>query len=305
MARFVIRRCLQSVLTVLGVLTATFFLVRLSGDPVSLLLPVEATEEDIARLRTELGLDHPLPVQYLTFIGNAVQGDFGNSLRYRSSALGLVIERLPATLELAASAFLFGLLLALLIGVGMRLSRSRLLRSAVMWVAFVRQAVPVFWFGLLLILLFSVTLGWLPSLGRGGWQHLVLPALTLGTYELALYLRLLNSAFAEEQEQDYVRTAYAKGQSRAGVVLRQMLPNALLPLVTIAGINLGVLLGGTVVTETVFSWPGVGRLIIQAVSQRDYPVILAGVFVVSLVFVLVNLVVDLLYAVLDPRVRLS
>jgi peptide/nickel transport system permease protein len=305
MARFVIRRLLQAVLTIFGVLTATFFLVRLSGDPTSLLLPVEASAEDVVRLRGELGLDEPLPVQFVTFVGNAVQGDFGDSLRHRSSALGLVVERLPATLALAASAFGVGLLLAFVAGVGVRLTGSRTLRSLVMWTAFVRQAIPVFWFGLLMILLFAVTLGWFPSLGYGSWQHLVLPAVTLGTYELALYLRLLNSAFAEEQEQDYVRTAYAKGQRRSTVVLRQMLPNALLPLITIAGINLGVLLGGTVVTETVFSWPGVGRLIVQAVSQRDYPVIVAGVFVVSLVFVLVNLLVDLLYAVLDPRVRLS
>ncbi|MFE9959282.1 ABC transporter permease [Micromonospora sp. NPDC005299] len=305
MLRFVIRRLLQAVLTVFGVLTATFFLVRLSGDPTSLLLPVEASQRDIDRLRTELGLDESLPRQYLTFLGNALQGDFGESLRHHSSALGLVIERLPATLELAACAFVLGLLLALLTGVGLRLAGSHWLRTVVMWLAFVRQAIPVFWFGLLMILLFAVTLGWFPSLGYGGLQHLFLPAVTLGTYELALYLRLFNSAFAEEQEQDYVRTAYAKGQSKAGVVLRQMLPNALLPLITIAGINLGVLLGGTVVTETVFSWPGVGRLIVQSVSQRDYPVTVAGVFLVSLVFVLVNLLVDLLYAVLDPRVRLS
>ncbi|MGH3117893.1 MAG: ABC transporter permease, partial [Gaiellales bacterium] len=184
-------------------------------------------------------------------------------------------------------------------------STSARLRSAFMWLGFVRQASPEFWFGLLMILLFSVTLGWFPSLGRGGVENLILPATTLATYELALYLRLFNTAFGEESSQDYVRTAYAKGQGRTGVIVRQMMPNALLPIVTIAGINLGVLLGGTVVTETVFAWPGVGRLIVQAVSQRDYPVIQAGLLVVCIVFVLVNLVVDLLYAVLDPRVRLS
>ncbi|MBM3572906.1 MAG: ABC transporter permease, partial [Alphaproteobacteria bacterium] len=166
-------------------------------------------------------------------------------------------------------------------------------------------AIPVFWFGLLMILLFSVTLRWLPSLGRGGIEHLILPAITLATFELALYLRLLDAAFAEQQSQDYIRTAYAKGQTQAMILLRHMLPNALLPLITIAGINLGVLLGGTVVTETVFSWPGVGRLIVQSVSQRDYPVVIAGVLVTSIVFVVVNLIVDLLYALLDPRVRLS
>jgi peptide/nickel transport system permease protein len=174
-----------------------------------------------------------------------------------------------------------------------------------MWIALARQAIPVFSFGLFLILIFAVWLRWLPSLGRGGIDHLLLPALTLATYELALYLRLFNASLSHEQRQDYVRTAYSKGQSRSKVIIRHMLPNALLPLVTIAGINLGLLLGGTVVTETVFSWPGVGRLMVQSVSQRDYPVIIAGVFVVSLIFVAVNLLVDILYGFLDPRVRLA
>ncbi len=305
MTAFLIKRVLQSVLTIFGVLTATFFLVRLAGDPAALLLPIEATDRDIAEFRRALGLDQPLPIQYLKFLLNAIEGDFGVSLRQRTSALGLVIERLPATLELALTAFVLGIVLAFLLGLAMRLSNSPRLRAVIMWAALIRQAIPVFWFGLLLILLFAVNLRWLPSLGRGTIAHLVLPALTLATYELALYLRLFNSSLAAEGQQDYVRTAYAKGQSRVSVLLRHMLPNALLPLITIAGINLGVLLGGTVVTETVFSWPGVGRLIVQSVSQRDYPVIIAGVVVVCLIFVIVNLVVDLLYAYVDPRVRLS
>jgi peptide/nickel transport system permease protein len=303
MASFLARRLLQSVLTLLGVLTATFFLVRLAGDPTTLLLPVEATADEVASFRTALGLDQPLLVQYMKFLAHAVEGDFGISLRQRTPALGLVLERLPATLELALTSFILGLAFA--IGLAMRLSGSARLRSAVMWIALARQAIPVFWFGLLLILLFSVTLRWLPSLGRGSVTHLILPAITLSTYELALYLRLFNSSLATEAKQDYVRTAFAKGQSRSKIVIKHMLPNALLPLVTIAGINLGLLLGGTVVTETVFSWPGVGRLIVQSVSQRDYPVIIAGVFVVCLIFMVVNLIVDLLYAYLDPRVRLA
>ena len=305
MTAFLVRRVLQSVLTIFGVLTATFFLVRLAGDPAALLLPVEATDRDIAEFRRALGLDQPLPIQYLKFLLSAIEGDFGISLRQRTSALGLVIERLPATLELALTAFVLGIVLAFLLGLAMRLSNSPRLRAVIMWAALIRQAIPVFWFGLLLILLFAVNLRWLPSLGRGTIAHLVLPALTLATYELALYLRLFNSSLAAESQQDYVRTAFAKGQSRVNVLLRHMLPNALLPLITIAGLNLGLLLGGTVVTETVFSWPGVGRLIVQSVGQRDYPVIIAGVVVVCLIFVIVNLIVDLLYAYLDPRVRLS
>lgn len=305
MIYFIVRRALQSVLTIFGVMTVAFFLVRLAGDPVALLLPVEASDRDIAQLRDALGLDRPLIVQYLKFLANLTSGDFGMSLRQHESALSLVLERLPATLQLALSAFFLGLLLAFALGLGMRLTRSGRLRGAIMWLALGRQAIPVFSFGLLLILVFSVWLRWLPSLGRGGLSHLVLPALTLGTYELALYLRLFNASLAAEQTQDYVRTAYAKGQTRTAVVLRHMLPNALLPLVTIAGINLGLLLGGTVVTETVFSWPGVGRLIVQSVTQRDFPVIIAGVFVVSVIFVAVNLAVDILYGFLDPRVSIA
>lgn len=305
MLNFLLKRVYQSMLTVLGVITAAFFLVRLSGDPALLLLSAEANAEDIAKIREGMGLDRPLIVQYLDFISRAALGDFGESVRQKTSAMGLVLERVPATLELALTSFALGIGLAFLLGTLMRMTRSKWLRETVMWIALTRQGIPIFSFGLLMMLVFSVWLKWLPSLGRGTLAHLVLPALTLGTYELALYLRLYNASLATEQKQDYVRTAYAKGQGRIQVLLGHMLPNALLPLVTVAGINLGLLLGGTVVTETVFSWPGVGRLIVQSVSQRDYPVILAGVFLISLIFVVINMIVDLLYAFLDPRVRLA
>ena len=305
MARFLIKRILQSILTVLGVITAAFFLIRLAGDPALLLLPIEASAEDVERIREAMGLNDPLIVQYFTFLVNAMQGDFGNSIRQNTSAMGLVLERVPATLELALTSFFVGIGLAFVLGILMRMTRVRWIREVITWIALGRQAIPLFSFGLLLILIFGIWLKWLPTFGRGTWQHLVLPALTLGTYELALYLRLFNASLASEQRLDYVRTAYAKGQGHLKVLLRHMLPNALLPLVTIAGINLGLLLGGTVVTETVFSWPGVGRLIVQSVSQRDFPVILAGTFLISLMFVAINLMVDLLYGFLDPRVRLA
>lgn len=305
MLNFLARRVAQSVLTVLGVVTAAFFLVRLAGDPSLLLLSAEAGSDDIERIRKGLGLDRSLLLQYASFLLRAIQGDFGVSLRQNIPAMELVLERVPATLELAMTSFVVGIVLAFLLGTAMRMTRSNFLRETIMWIALARQAIPIFSFGLMMILVFSVWLKWLPSLGRGSWAHLVLPALTLGTYELALYLRLFNASLATEERQDYVRTAYAKGQGRVQVLLGHMLPNALLPLVTIAGINLGLLLGGTVVTETVFSWPGVGRLIVQSVSQRDYPVILAGVFLISLIFVIINLVVDILYGFLDPRVRLA
>jgi peptide/nickel transport system permease protein len=305
MIYLIARRLFQSVLTVFGVITAAFFLVRLAGDPTLLLLPAEATPADIARLRQSLGLDQSLLIQYLHFLGNVLRGDFGISVRENTPAMSLVLERVPATLELALTSFALGIGLAFIAGIVMRMSKSAWLRSAIMWAALARQAIPVFSFGLLMILIFSVTLHWLPSLGRGTLANLVLPAVTLGTYELALYLRLFNASLATEARQDYVRSAYAKGQGRVQVLLFHMLPNALLPLITIAGINLGLLLGGTVVTETVFSWPGVGRLIVQSVSQRDYPVIIAGVFLISVIFVVLNFLVDLLYGLLDPRVRLA
>ncbi|KQQ35579.1 hypothetical protein ASG19_18020 [Rhizobium sp. Leaf306] len=304
MTTFLIKRVLQSMLTVLGVITAAFFLVRLAGDPAVLNLSAEASGEDIARVREALGLDRPMIIQYFDFIWNVLRGDFGVSLRQNVSAMSLVLERVPATLELALTSFVLGLGLAFILGIIMRMTGSRFVRQLIMWIALGRQAIPIFSFGLVMILIFSVWLKWLPSLGRGTLSHLILPALTLGTYELALYLRLFNASLATEQRQDYVRTAYAKGQGKIQVLLGHMLPNALLPLVTVAGINLGLLLGGTVVTETVFSWPGVGRLIVQSVSQRDFPVIIAGVFLISLMFVVINLIVDVLYGLLDPRVRM-
>lgn len=304
MGAYFLRRLLQGVVTLIGVASIVFFLVRLSGDPAALMAGEESTPTQIAELRVALGLDQPLPVQYLTFFTNAVRGDLGTSFRQNQSALGLVLERLPATGLLAVTSFAFGTVLAFVLGIALQLARSRRLTAVIMWFAFARQSLPSFWFGLLLILLFAVTLGWFPTLGSGTWKHLVLPALTLATFELALYLRMFNAGFGEQLSEDYARTARSKGLHERVVVARHALPNVLLPIVTLAGVNLGVLLSGTVVTETVFSWPGVGRLVVQAVLQRDYPVIQAAMLVVSCVFVGINLIVDILCAYIDPRVRL-
>lgn len=304
MVSYLLRRALQTVVTLIGVGTIVFFIVRLSGDPAALLLPEQATNQQIERLRTSLGLDEPLYVQYLRFLGDAARGDLGRSIRQGDSALALVGERLPATLQLAVASFAFGILLAFSLGILIQVLNNRRFTSVVLWIAFLRQAVPVFWFGLILILVFSVTLGWLPALGSGTWQHLILPALTLSTFELALYLRLLNAGFGEHLRNDYARTARAKGLRETTVVIKHALPNVLLPIVTVAGINFGVLLSGTVITESVFNWPGVGRLVVQAVNQRDYPVVQAAMLVISVIFVFVNFVVDMLYAYIDPRVRL-
>ena len=299
------KRLFQAALTLLGVLVVSFLLTRLSGDPTSLLVSESATKEDIQAMREALGLDRSLPVQFYVFMSNALQGDFGMSLRQNTPALGLVLERLPATLQLALTAFAMGLGIAFVLALIVRLTGSSRLRTIFTAIAFTRQAVPVFFFGLLMMIVFSIVLRWLPSGGYGTWAHLILPAFTLASFEVALYLRLFDAAFSEEQSNDYVRTAMSKGQTRFGIVMKHMLPNALLPIVTVAGINLGLLLGGTVVTETVFSWPGMGRLVVQAVTQRDYPVIVAAVVVASTLFILINIIVDLLYVLLDPRVRMS
>jgi peptide/nickel transport system permease protein len=304
MGRYLLKRLGRAVLTVFGVMSITFLLSRLSGDPAGLILPPTATKADIARLGRSLGFDQPLIVQYLKYFGNAIQGNLGNSLQEHTSAIRLVLGRLPATLELALTAFLIGIVAAFVLAVVLELTGSRRLRSAVVWIASVRQAIPVFLFGLILILFFAIDLKWFPSIGAGGVSHLVLPATTLGTFELALYLRLFDSAIGEQRGQDYVRTAYAKGVERRSVFFHHILPNSLLPILTIAGLNLGALIGGTVVVEEVFGWNGVGQLVINGVNQRDYPIVESGLFIFSVVFVLANLLTDLVLATIDPRVRL-
>jgi peptide/nickel transport system permease protein len=304
MLKFLAKRLVRAVLTVLGVMSVTFLLSRLSGNPAGIMLGPQATKADIATLSRTLGFDKPLDVQYLHYLGGAVHGDLGASLQQHVSATSLVLHRLPVTLELALTAFVIGIGLAFLLAVSVELSGSRALRAVVLWIASIRQAVPVFLFGLLAILVFAVYLHMFPSIGSGGVRHLVLPAATLGTFELALYLRLFDSSFGEQRDQDYVRTAYATGLEQRSVFFRHILPNSLLPVLTVAGLNLGALIGGTVVVELVFGWNGVGQLVINAVNQRDYPIVEAGLFVFSIIFVLANFLTDVLLATLDPRVRL-
>ncbi|GAA4680057.1 ABC transporter permease [Frondihabitans cladoniiphilus] len=304
-ARFITRRLIQGVVTVFGVLTVTFFLVRLSGNPAALLLGPEASQQAIAALSHTLGFDQPLIVQYGKFLGGVVTGNMGNSLAQNLPAMGLVLQRLPNTLELALSSFVLGLVLAFVVVLLLQLSGSSRLRNAILWFASARQAIPSFWLGLVLVLVFAVQLKLLPSIGNQSIKSLVLPAFTSATLELALYIRLLDGGFGDQLRQDYVRTAYAKGQTRTKVIVRHMLPNAVLPIITVAGLNLGSLLGGTIVVELVFAWPGVGQLLINSISSRDYTLVQAAILVIALFFVIVNFLVDLLYSVLDPRVRLQ
>lgn len=305
MVKFVGRRLIQGIVTVFGVITATFFLVRLSGNPAALLLGPEASAADVEALSEELGFNQPLLEQYGRFMLGAIQGDLGQSLRQNLPAIDLVMSRLPATLQLALTSFAIGLIMAFIVVIILQLSGSSRLRNAILWFASARQAIPSFWLGLILVLVFAVQLAMLPAIGNTGPQSLILPSLTIATLELALYIRLLDAGFGEQHRQDYVRTAYAKGQRRSVVILRHMLPNALLPVITIAGLNLGALLGGTVIVELVFNWPGIGQLLISSISYRDYTAVQATILVIAIFFVTVNFLVDLLYAALDPRVRLQ
>ncbi len=306
MTRYILARFVESVVVVLGVLLLVFVILQLTGDPARLMLPPEATIEDIERLRHQMGFDRPLPVQFVRFLAGAVRGDFGSSLRYRDQpALTVVLERFPATLELAAATLAWSIPLAFLLGLVSALRRASVHETAAMLTALIGQSMPSFWLGLMLILVFSVNLGLLPSSGRGGFLHVVLPALTLGGFFMARLTRLVRSGLLDVLGQDYVRTARAKGLGERAVVVRHALKNAAIPIVTIIGLDIGTVLGGAVITETVFAWPGVGRLAIDSINVRDFPVVEADVFVIAVAFVLINFFVDVLYTWLDPRVRLA
>ncbi|OLC14975.1 MAG: ABC transporter permease [Candidatus Rokubacteria bacterium 13_1_40CM_69_27] len=300
---FLAHRLLRALIALWLVSTVVFVVMRLSGDPVPLLLPPDAPRSEIFRVRTELGLDRPLPVQYATFLANVLRGDFGRSIHFREPAARVVLGYLPATFELGLAAFAFAVLVAVPIGVLSAARRNSLLDHAAMGVALVGQAAPTFFLGILFILLLSLKAGLLPTGGRGDWHHLVLPALTLGIFAMASIARLTRSAVLEVLRADFIRTARAKGLSERLVVAKHTLKNAAIPILTITGLQFGTLLGGAVVTETVFAWPGMGRLAIQSIYNRDYPVVQCTVFLSAVVFIAINFVIDLLYGLLDPRVR--
>jgi peptide/nickel transport system permease protein len=303
MTRYLAGRLAESVVTVWGIVTIVFFSLRLTGDPVLLLLPLGATPEQIARLRHALGFDRPLPLQYLSFVERVVRGDFGTSTQSGASALRVVLERLPATVELALLALLVAALLGGTAGILAAMRPNSLAELAAMGGSLLGQATPVFWLAIMLILVFSETLRWLPSGGRGGVAHLILPVFTLATYSSASIARLLRASLLEVKAQDYHRTAQAKGLPPWRIWIRHLLTNALIPVITVLGLQVGLLLGGAVITETVFAWPGEGRLIVQAILNRDFPVVQAAAFVFAITIVGVNLLVDLAYALLDPRIR--
>jgi ABC-type dipeptide/oligopeptide/nickel transport system permease component len=296
-------RFLRALVALWLVSTVVFIVMRLSGDPVPLLLPPDAPRSEIFRVRAELGLDRSMAVQYAVFLGNVLRGDFGRSIHFRIPAIHVVWERLPATLELGLTAFLIAIVVAVPVGLLSAVRRNTLLDHAAMGVALVGQSAPTFFIGILFILLLSLKAGWFPTSGRGDWRNLVLPALTLALFAMASVARLTRSAILEVLGADYIRTARAKGLSEILVVAKHTFKNAAIPVVTITGLQFGTLLGGAVVTETVFAWPGIGRLAIQSIYNRDYPVVQCAVFLSAVMFIVINLAVDLVYGVLDPRVR--
>jgi len=287
----------------LAVSLLVFLLIYLSGDPATLLAPLDASPADVARIRQLYGLDQPLVIQYIQFVGNALRGDLGESFRYKQPALGLVLEKLPATLQLA----LFALGLTILIGIPLGIWAGTHARGAVDWIlsviTFIGISIPSFWLGILLILTFADKLRWLPSSGSGSWQQLLMPGFTLALYSIGLISRLVRSTLLDVLSQDYIRTAHAKGLAERVVLYRHALRNTMIPTVTVLGLQLGGLLGGSVVVESVFAWPGVGWLMLQGIQTRDLPLVRAVVLVVGIGFVLINLAVDLLYTLLDPRIR--
>ncbi|MBI4082103.1 MAG: ABC transporter permease [Candidatus Lambdaproteobacteria bacterium] len=305
MLPYLIRRLLLAVPVLVGVSLVSFVLVYLSGDPASIILPPDASEAARREFRAEHGLDKPLWVQYGDYLVRLVRGNFGVSFRYGSSAGDLVWERVPATLELALVSMLLAVAVGIPSGVYSAYRRNSALDTLVRSLTLLGQAVPHFYLGIVLIIVFAVGLRWFPTGGRGSVAQVVMPALTLATFLMALVARVTRSCMLDVLGRDYVRTARAKGLPERSVLLRHSLKNAMIPVVTVIGLQFGLLLNGVVVTETVFAWPGIGRLAVQSIYARDLPVVQAIVFLSAFFFVFVNLLVDLLYAWLDPRISYS
>lgn len=304
MAAYIARRCVQAVFVIVGVSVVVFFLARIApSDPVTLMLSETASPQQIAEARHYYGLDRSIPYQYWLFVSRAVRGDLGDSLYYKQPAFDVVVEAFPQTLMLALAAFGIAVFVAVPLGIVAAVKRDSVWDYLAVGVAVLGQAAPPYWIGIMLILIFAVQLHILPTSGNGSPGALILPAITLGAALMAVLARLTRAGMLDVLNEDFIRTARAKGLRERGVLLRHALRNVLIPLVTVMGLQLGALLGGAVITEQVFAWPGVGRLAVTAITARDYPIIQAVVLLVSCVFVVANLAVDLLYAFLDPRIR--
>ncbi|SDM66489.1 peptide/nickel transport system permease protein [Fictibacillus solisalsi] len=305
MKKYLIRRLLQLIPVLFIITFVVFVLVYLAGDPVSLMLPEDASEEDREALREALGLNEPFLYQYFHFLGDLISGDFGTSFRYSQEALPLVLERLPATFELAAASMLVAIVLAIPLGIFSARKRNSFVDLFITGGSVLGKAMPNFWLGIMLILMLAVNYQIFPVSGRGTFVHLVLPAITLGTGVAAEMTRLIRSSMLEILHQDYIRTAKSKGVSDTLVIFKHAFRNSLIPVVTITSLQISHLVSGALITETVFSWPGLGQLLVQAVNGRDMAVVQAAVFVIAILVIVINLITDLVYRLLDPRINYS
>jgi peptide/nickel transport system permease protein len=306
MRTYVVRRLWQSALTLVGVSVLVFVILRVvPGDPAKMLLPEGAPQSAIEELNRQLGLQEPLHVQYGLFVQSVFRGDFGQSFQYRAPALQVVTERLMATVQLALAAMLITVGVGVSLGIVAAVRRGTGYDYASTVLAVLGQSLPNFWLGIMLILLFGVALRWLPTSGFESWRHLILPAVTLAAFPMALVARLTRSSMLEILGRDFIRTGRAKGLAERAVILRHALRNAAVPLLTVLGLQIGTLLGGAVITESVFAWPGMGKLVVDAIFFRDFPVVQTVLILSATLFVVINLLVDLLYTVIDPRIRYS
>lgn len=304
MKSYLTKRLLLAIPVIIGVVSLVFWLIHLiPGDPVDMMLGETARAVDKLRLRHELGLDKPLLRQYLDFILGVTSGNLGYSLRYDQPVLQIILQRLPATIELSLAAVAVALLISLPLGIASAMKQYSLIDNGSMIMALLGISIPNFWLGPMLIIVFAIKLDWLPVGGRGGLAHLILPAITLGTAMAAILTRMIRSSLIEVSQEDYIVVARAKGLPRLKVYLKHALRNALLPVITILGLQLGALLTGSIITETIFAWPGIGRLTLTAINSRDYPLVQGCILVVALGYVFINLLTDLAYAWVDPRIR--
>jgi len=304
MVNYLLRRIVYTLFVLAGVTVVVFFLARVAGDPTALMAPLDATEEDIAILRHNLGFDRPLIVQYFDFVGNAMVGDFGVSIRHRQPAMDLVAERMPATLELTVTTLIIASIIAIPLGILSAIRPNSIIDRLSVVVALGGQSIPTFLLGIVLIITVAVPVGWVPSSGRGDLRHLILPSITLGPYYAAAISRLLRSSLREELGKDYIRTVRSKGFAERYILFRHAFKNAAIPVITVLGLQIGALISGSIVTETVFAYPGAGMLLIQSLRNRDFPVIQAYVVMMAIIIVAINFTVDVLYGYLDPRIRL-
>ncbi|KAB8307208.1 ABC transporter permease [Rahnella sp. Lac-M11] len=304
MLRYILQRLGQSVLVMFGVSLLIFYSLHLTGDPAAVMMPPGSSQQEIENFRHSMGFDRSLIWQYWHYLTGVLHGDLGESLRYSQPVTELIGQRVPATLLLAVSALLWSTVAGLLLGIVSALYQNTAWDLLSRLLAFSGQAIPVFWLGLLLIIVFSLNLRWLPSGGYGSASQLIMPALSLGAYYMSAIARLIRASLIDVMQQDYIRTARAKGLSAWRIVVRHGLRNALIPVITVQGMYFASLLGGALVTEIIFAWPGIGRLAVQAIQNRDFPLVQAIVLLAALVFVGINLIIDLLYVVLNPRIRL-